>query len=715
MHENEVSLRDLIGILRRQSRLIWASLILFFGAALIYAITAQPLYRAETLILVNPIEQNVLNPTQQAALGNSLLNARVESEVEILESPTIALAVVRDAGLIADPEFGPSLSTTDKIREAVGLGGGEEPSGEEILQGVVDRFMKARSVSRRGLTFVISVAVETGDPVRSAELSNALAQSYIAHQVDSKVANSLAARDVLQGQIIVAQQKLAASEEELNRFISQNLERLESEAQSDALSALRGKLEGFQAERQKGSMVGTLASRALESQDWQALATQLQDDALTRLAEERLAFESRLRNAELDSELETELRKALGELETSLDARASAGIEELQVRVAGLDAQISQTQEEIRSALFRSDVSSQTLAEVFALQQSAELSRQQVQALLGRLTDLEAQAAVQVADSRIVSEAMPPQGASFPNLKLILAMSVVLGLAVGGGLAFTGEYYVGGVASASQLSNVVGTPVAGEFPLQDEEKGQLSVADNIVNKPVSAYAESLRHVVATISQRMHAKGRDDLADPGQGKADARATVVLVTSSVPSEGKTTSALSLARTYAESGQRTLLIDADLRKPSVAEQLGKSTKAGLAKHLRKNKEANLTPAFISDDPMTDLDVVLGGQHSTMPTDHLLASTQFGRILERLRSQYDIIIIDSPPVVPVVDARYVVPLADVILLVARYHSTSQGDIRHSMSLIRGAAQPDAEIFAILNQKDMGHENRGYYSYYQT
>ncbi|MEM1064688.1 MAG: polysaccharide biosynthesis tyrosine autokinase [Pseudomonadota bacterium] len=714
MQDNDFNLRDLVGILRRQAKIIWLCTALFVGAALIFAMTATPLYRAETLVLVNPVEQNVLNPTQQAALGSSLLNARVESEVEILESPTIALAVIRDANLIADPEFGPKLSTVERIMRALGMEANAQTFDEEALQGVVDRFMDARTVSRRGLTFVVSVSVESADPFRSAELSNALARSYIENQVDAKVANSLAARDVLQRQITVAQGRLAASEEDLNGFISDNLERLDNEAQSETLSALRAKLERIEAERESGADLSGLANEALKSRDWAALARQLKDESLARLATERSTLTAQLGNAGADDGRQSELRTALASLESYLENRSAEGVAELQDQVSRLDDEISQTQEDIRAALLRSDLSSQTLAEVFALQQSAELSRQQVQVLLSRLSELESQAAVQIADSRIVSEAMPPQDVSFPNLPVLLSLALVAGLSAGTGLALASEFYVGGVSSVSQLANVAAVPVAAEVPLQSEERGQASIADNIINKPVSAYSEALRHAVATISQRLNATASEPMATPGT-YSNAHGIVILVTSSVPAEGKTTSALSLARTYAESGQSTLLIDADMRKPSLAEHLNHSSKTGLAEHLRRKLPKSPVEDFVTHDPQSTLGVILGGSRSTFPTDHLLASNRFHTMLESFRAQYDIVIIDSPPIIPVVDARYIVPHADVVLLVARYNSTPQGDIRQSMSLIKEAARPATEVFALLNQKDFGHDNRGYYSYYQN
>ncbi|MEM6638048.1 MAG: Wzz/FepE/Etk N-terminal domain-containing protein [Pseudomonadota bacterium] len=709
MNDNEIDFRAVVGVLRRQARLIGLTVFLVMGAALIFAISAKPLYRAEALILVDPTERNLLNPAPETSVSSSHLNARVESEVEILRSPTIALAVVEEAGLITDPEFGPSLSVLDQLLQAVGIDRSINANGDELLKQVVEGFLDARDVGRRGLTFIISVAVETEDPARSARLANTLAQTYIAKQVAAKVRNSLAARDILQGQIATAQQHLASSEGALDNFIFENLQRLETEAQSDALSALRARYFTAQDNRRADTQLSKLAEASLAGRDWSALSRQLQDEALAQLEQERATLQRRLGRVEQGTPLEIDLRAALEKVESNLGNQGNVRLAALRDRVSDLDDQITQTRDAIRTELLRSELSSTTLAEIFAIQQSAELSRRQVQTLLSRMSELEAQAAVQVADSRIVSEALPPRRPSFPNTPLILALALVAGVGAGTGLAFANEFYIGGVSSDTQLSNILGVPVGSILPIQRIEKSQLTLADGIVDKPMSGYAEAFRQLRATIDQRM-AKESEIGKSPPEKK---RGTIILVTSSVPLEGKSTSALSLARTYALSGDRTVLIDADLRNPSVARQLGAAPENGVSEFLSLNSKTRQDLSFIADDPKTELNVLLGGQPSEIATDQLLASDPFQTLLDQMSENADVVIVDSPPIVPVVDARYIVPKADVVLMIVRCNSTKQSDMRHSMEQIKTAARADTEIFSVLNYKDLAFDRHRYYDYY--
>ncbi|MEO0485975.1 MAG: Wzz/FepE/Etk N-terminal domain-containing protein [Pseudomonadota bacterium] len=719
MEEAEIDIRAIFGVLRRQARLIWLTVILVVGAALVYVFSVTPLYRAETLILVDPSEQNLLDPNQQASAGSAqAINSRVESEVEILRSMATALAVVRAANLVSDEEFGPRLSTVDQVLAAVGFDRQTELRGDDLVKNVVTRFTSARDVRRRGLTYIIGVGVTSEDPTRAAELANTLAEIYISRQVESKVTGSLAARDILQGQISSAQSRLVSSEERLDNFIFDNLDRLGEEADDPDLEKLRAELLGIQDTRQSSILLAEEAQAALSQRDWTALSEQLGDQALAALAAEREQLQRRLGNVDEGTPLQIDLRTALAQIDENLETRGTAQLAELQLDVTQFEEDITSVRDSIRNTLLRSDLSSTTLAEIFSLQQSAELSRLQVQTLLTRLSDLEAQSAVQIADSRIVSEALPPTDAAFPNRSMILAIALVMGVGLGAALAFANEYYVGGITSDGQLENLLGVPVVASIPAQTQEKGQLSVSDVVVEQPLSAYAEGFRQLRASIDQELF---KTDLKAPAMvqgedGTPKKRGKVILVTSSIPVEGKSTTALALARTYALSGKKTVLVDGDMRKPSLARQLGVRPTSGLLEFLSSDSMSDEDMSFFVQDSKTPLQALLGGRRSDKPTDQLLVSDRFRMLLDHACAYGEVIVIDSPPVVPVVDARYIAPQADVVLMVARFAATTQSDIRYSIGQIKSSVADHSKILGMLNyeeRKGNSYRYQGYYSDY--
>ena len=710
MDETTYDLKDLFAVIRRQIRLIILTAIVIVGIALVYVLSATPLYRAEALILVDPAEQNLLDPTQSGSVNSSALNARVESEVEILRSAAMALAVVQEGGLVTDPEFGPRLSTRQRLMQAAGFEGATTPDGNTLLQGVLARFTNARDVRRKGLTYIISVGVTSEDPERAARLANVMAQTYINRQVAAKVGSSLASRDVLQSRVAAAQSALALSEERLDTFIFDNLDRLEAESGEAAIAQLRAALESVQTVRLQDQISAQDAQAQIEARDWASLSSSLQDEALSQLASERAALARRLDQTASGTPLALNLRASLDALDADLERQASLSLGELQSQVARFDDDIDNFRNDIRQTLLESELSSETLAEVFALQQGAELARRQYQVLLSRLADLETQAGIQVADSRVVSEALPPRSAAFPNTKLILAMALVAALGLGTALAFANEFYIGGVTSADQLANILQVPVAATIPQAKQDASHISLADAIVDQPLSAYSEAFRQLRASVDQSLRQSSLSGKSEPG---AQSLAKVILMTSSIPVEGKSTSSLALARTYALSGKSTLLIDADLRKPSLARQLGLTPSSGFMEFLANPMEEDVDTSFFSTDHKTPLQVLLGSGRSDMPTDQLLVSERFSNLLQQARERVDLIIIDSPPLVPVVDARYIAYQADLALMLVRFASTPQSDIRKSIGQLKDAMREDATVLGVLSYEEGNSSSQRYQGYY--
>lgn len=703
-HDLDFDLRGVFAILRRQSRLIVMTVVIVMAMASLYVLTATPLYRAEALLLVDPSEQNLLDPNKVTSLAASTLNARVDSEVEILRSASTALAMVEAADLVADPEFGPRLPMRAKLAQAIGLPrGAQDADGASLLKGVVSRFMNARDVHRQGLTYVISVGVTSESPERAAVLANTLAETYILEQVQAKVRSTLAGRDVLQGQITHAQHRLATTEGQLDGYIFDNLERLERESGEKALIPLRQNLSVIQSLQQSQGKLMSEAQSALAGRNWVKLTSALENDALAELERQRQALERRLGAVASGSSLAMDLQDALDEIESGLEAEAGVRLRALQEEVFGFDKQIESVRDEIRTTLLRSDLPTSTLAEVFTLQQEAELARHQYQTLLSRLSELEAQAAVQIADSRIVSEALPPTRASQPDKRLVLTVAMVSAVMLGVTLAFANEFCLGGVTSEGQLENILQSPVLGSVPETEQARGTESVADRVVDQPLSAYSEALRQVRASIDQTLRKRG----TPPEAG------VVILVSSAVPAEGKTTTALALARTYAQSGTKTLLIDADLRKPALARHLGVRPEGSILHYLSAAAGGDEGRPDVTKDPRTSLQTLLSETRSEIPTDQLVGSARFRAMIDAARADGRVVIVDSPPVLPVVDARYMASQADLVVQVVRFGATKQSEIRYAFERFRSATEEGTPVFGLLSHQEWRGKDGRYQAYY--
>lgn len=232
------------------------------------------------------------------------------------------------------------------------------------------------------------------------------------------------------------------------------------------------------------------------------------------------------------------------------------------------------------------------LTEIYGLQQSAEIARKQYQDLLSRLQEMDAQTDLQLPDSRIVSQAIPPSSPASPKVMQITLIAGVFSLALGFGLALLREHYVGGFVSDDQVRSVLRVQLAAITPKQaTDDVGKstngsvvTSVADLMVTQPLSVFAESVRRLRLALdhAERMKYLSRSEPI-PVAGEGQERGTIIMTTSSVPGEGKSTMAVALARAYALTGKSTLLIDCDLRKPSVGRYLNLNPSYDFIDYLR------------------------------------------------------------------------------------------------------------------------------------
>ena len=255
------------------------------------------MYRATALLSIDAGGSNILDPDSIQNSQSAILNSRVDGEVEILRADATVMAVVEKAELLQDPEFGPSLGLGNKVSIALGLEGAgnkikrilglrvnETPSGDALVASTITKLKSAVDIRRRGLTYLISVGIESADPQRAADISNSYVQTYIDRQVLTKSSGIIAARDVLRRQTETSRAELARSDEALNSFIDDNLSKLEKESGNVAISALRRQLETAQSDKVANIAILASTRDAAARNDWEAVSISLNDVALAELA-----------------------------------------------------------------------------------------------------------------------------------------------------------------------------------------------------------------------------------------------------------------------------------------------------------------------------------------------------------------------------------------------------------------------------------------------
>lgn len=714
--DTEIDLKSIIGLVRRQIRLILMTFfaIIAFAALLTYSMT--PKFDAIALVLVDTRNKDLL--ARDDGYGNSSAdNARVESEVGILKSDQILIRAIQENNLIGDPEFGVVLSIKDRILEILRLSPAA-PTENQLLAGVLTRFGDAVSVRRNGLTYLISIGVRSQNAEKAAKLANSLTDIYIREQVNSKVAGALVSRNTLQARVDAAQITIAENEKKLDSYINDNLSRVAESTGSGNLTALRAQLDQLSDLKKQQSDRLTSLKQSFEAKDFQTVSDVLGSTAIAELDRQRIQIANRLTDSTGNTADSVNLRAELAKLDDKISKSVNQEAEDLQRKVETSQKQVDELREQLRSSVLKSDLPAEMLAEMYALQQSAVNARSQYQGLLTRLQELDAQTALQLPDSRIVSPALAPSSASFPPSKLIVLAAGLFALGFGLVLAITREHFVGGFVTEDQVESVLRLPLSAVAPYEGNDGqsgdskggGASSAADMMISAPLSRYAEAVRRLrigIDEVNKRSTGFADEDMDTDRSGKG----SVILLTSSVPSEGKSTTALAVARAYALTGRRTLLIDCDLRKPSINRYLNTTPTHNFIDYLRDDVQNISLASMTVRDPLTGLTVLPGGRRADVATDQLVMSEKMTRILNSARRHFEYVIVDSPPIEPVVDALYLAKHADVIVFVVKWVSTPQSVAKRSVRALREHKNPNADITAILNQQD-GAKAGDYYSY---
>jgi len=700
MDGDALDLRSVFDLLKRRIWIILLVVVVCVGAAGVALLALKPVYSATALVLVDPSKKNLLDPDAQLS-GSSSDSLRVDSEVELVKSETTLLAVAEQLDLASDPEFGLRLAMREMLLAFFRIAEPKLPTGDEALQSVMNNLRDAVSVQRRGLTFLIAISARSGRPEVAAKIANAVARTYIEQQLQAKVDSTLASADIIKARVAEASATVAQSESAFDQFIDQNFSRISDATGRTDFAAMRDEITSLNAFRTQSAAVADAASQSLARRDWAAVAASLKDEAVSNLERQRVALLDRVAGAAAGSQTAIDLRAQLSDLENQLDTAATQAVGTLKGELAKSQTRTSELRNQLRQSILQSDLPSDILTSIYELQQSGEVARAQYQTLLTRQKDLDTQAYLQVADSRIVSEATSPNTPSFPNPRLILLLAGLAGLGLGVGLAFLIENFVGGFTSEAQAESILKAPVVSAIPRQRPVRRNggeaLTVADSLVLSPLSVYSESIRRVRVGIDQAVRKRKADRGEEPeGEGAG----IVIVVSSAAPNEGKTTIALSLARAYALAGMSTLLIDCDLRKPSIHKQLGIQASEGLLEYLAGSTEPSELKSILTIDMGSGAQIVVGSRRSDIATDQLVAGKTFARLVAAARNNFDIVVLDTPPIGPVVDGLYLAGMADAIAFVVKFSATPQQEVKAAVAALQGAKAEDVPILTVLNQQ---------------
>ena len=724
-------LLDYLQLLWFRRRLIIVITLLVAAVGYIQVNQMRNVYTATSSILIGVQQGQVTDFTSyMSAYFNRL---QPTEEIEILRSRGLAERVITDLGLLGNPEFNPSLRQPDegffsflaylnpmnwapglidrvfqeaKTGEVVSVEPTQEERERRQMVTAVNIFLsKMRPVSVE-MSDVINISFSSWDPQLAARVANQVPEAYIVGQLEAKFAATQKVTNWLAEQLEDLKTRVADAERavEIYRIERGLTEVAGTGLLAEQLSEINSQLIIAKAERAEAE-VRLAQMRRLLDENRQGLETSLDVlnspiiQQLRRQETEVLSRRSELAveygpkhprmlqvNAELDDinrRIDAEMEKVTVTLENE--------VERARLREQTLEASLDELESE-------SGFQNQEAVQLRALEREAAANRTLFENFLGRFKETSSTEGMEMADARVLSHAEVPRAPSAPKRQRILAMYVLLGFAGACALVLGLQFLNPGLHSPEQAEQQLGVHVMGMVP---KLSGKKAPHLQLVEKPNSGFAEAINSLRVSLR----------LSDP-----DRKVRAFLVTSSIPEEGKTSLALSLAISLARSGSRVLLVDGDLRRSSIRRRLDiEEERPGLTDFVMS--ESDDVGDFVSSEQKTGIDFMRTGDAAFANATDIFSSNRMKHIVGLMKQSYDYVLFDTPPVMAVADARVIGTIVDRTLFVVRWDKTPKKVARAALTMMR---QGGAEIGGIvLQQVDLkrygriGYGESGYYYHY--
>ena len=689
-----------IGIVRRQFAVIALIAVVATSLGAFYAFLAPPTYTAESTIVIDP-RRVQLFPKAPFSEGQ-IDSPALESEIELVKSEPVALSVIKDLGLAKDPEFlGPQNIFGVVLRFASDFFSSSKPtvlSESEATGAALGVLSNNLAVKRVGISYHLSIQYRSENPNRAAQIANAIAETYVAQQLEGKYDSTRRATQWLEGRIEELNQKQARAEHAVVEFKKQN-NMITADGKlvnEQELAELNTQLVGAherisKAKAQLDRIDAIIRDDSFDTTTGQTVADALNNPVITELRTKYLQVVSREANYARKYganhlavvNLREQIRGFRGSILEELKRIREGYLSNLEIA----KQEEQELEKRLAEAVSRSQPINQAQVSLHALESSAQNYRTANDNFRQGYTESLQQQSFPISDARILTSASPPSGKSSPKTALVLVLAAAGGLVLGVAVGTLRDLMNGSFCSRSQVESVLQTACISVVPIVEAGNSQTlrdarrAAADqglgdgsssrtilrdqdpiwSALNSPFSRFAEALRSIKLAIDENSGAAG--------SGR------VIGFTSSLPQEGKSTIAASLALLMAHAGARVILVDCDLRNPSLSRKFALKAEHGfldvivgsvpLEDAVWREVSTNLT--FLPVATKTRIE----------NSSEILAAAATKRLFEDLQSNYDYVIVDLSPLMPVVDTRATMRLVDSYVCVTAWGCTKIGAVK--------------------------------------
>ena len=725
-------LRRLFGAVRRRKILIAGLMIVATGIATIYANQLQPLYSASSTIVLEGSRDNVIN-IQRVAQGIQQDYYTMETEAAVIASRAIAVRAVDRLNLYDSPLYNPALMSIKPslsavlVNRAKRMVGFDIPPLREVQMGdpweglppdqrrremrayLADAFLGGLSVFPSQTSRLITISYTSTDPDMAAAAANAAAEAYIFDQIESKGDVTARASRWLDQRVRELRDRVIESETKLEQF----------RAKSGLIDVGQGSTLKTQIAKLETELIQARTSRAEASARYEQVQSLLKDKNDADSVESAAAvldsaLIQRLREQETQivrslSVLSTQLRpehpkmvlarNELDDLRKKIRVEVDKIVRNLENELDIARVRERNLQREVKLLERQIEEQGQASANMRALQAEVDANKQLYETVLARFKETKVvDDEVQQADARIITPAVAPGGPFYPQKKMIIVAALFISALFGVAIAIGLELLDTGFRSLSHAESATGVPGLGVIPKLDKSLQGMLPHEAAIRKPNSPYGEAVRSIRTGLML---------------SNVDSAPKTVLVTSSVSSEGKTSTSLSIAALSARTGQRAIIVDCDMRHPSVHVALRVPNEAGLSNYLSGQKELD---EVVDIDLSSGVHYIAAGSRTPHPTD-LLNSQKMKALIAMLSQQYDMVVLDTPPLLAVSDTLVLARQVEKSVFVVRWEKTRRDTVAMGLRQIIEAGADLAGI--VMTQVDLkkqaryGQSDSGYQYYY--
>lgn len=730
-------IRKIISIARRRFWIVVGCAIIGTLLAFIYALQQTDIYRASATIIIDPKRPNIVN-AEAVVAGLSQDWYAIESELEIIRSTAVARRVVNRLDLAAAGDAGDTNSGSSPIGQLIsGLFSGEPepvdtiPDPDTKAQGIARSLSKSVSTSRIADTYLIQISYSSPNPQYAAQIANAFADEYLVDQLESRFEATRRANEWLDARVSELRNQVRSAERAVEIFRAENDMQIANGATlgDQQIAKLNEQIILARAETAQAKVkLDQVKDIMARGGDVTSFAEGLQSSAISALRAQLSGAQRE--NAELSSKYGgrhpavIKIRANIGDIRRQFanEVGRIQSAAETQYEVAlSREASIEQSLAEFTGAT----ADSQAAVQVRELEREAQATRALYESFLARFKEVTVQETLQTADSRIIERAITPSYPSAPNRPSLIVMGLVMSLALGGGLAFLLEMLDNGYRTAMQLESDIGVPVIASLPcvklketrvapkilkvmsrlnwipFSSQLRAQSTTADSrsrslmaryVLEKPLSPFTEAIRALRMGIRY---------------GDIDNPTRVVMITSAIPGEAKSVTAANLALHAAAAGEKVLLIDTDLRHPALTKSISPDAEFGIVHAITGEAKPSACVRSIAQLKFIPAIVL----PTVLHTAEILGSQKMKDFLYSVREIFDLVIIDSSPLLPVTDGRALIEAVDGVVLCVKWESTGRDAVKSALRQSHGLS--DKLIGCVLSQVDT--EKSRYYDYYNS